>query len=383
VANRLLLSASDPEEDRYPLEVGFCEQCTLVQLTHDLPREAIFDDDYPYFSSFSDSLRQHSEAHAIALIAERKLGPESLVVEVASNDGYLLRAFRDRGIPVLGIEPTAGPAAAAREVGIETLQEFFGADLARKLVADGVRADVVIANNVMAHVPELNDFVEGLATIVKDDGIVSVENPNVWDLVEHVEFDTIYHEHYCYFSTLAVDALMQRNGLTLFDVERFSDLHGGTLRWRMTKGVDRGARAEQRIASEREAGLASFDFYANFADDVAALQSDLRVLLATLKGQGKSIAGYGAAAKGATLLNSSGIDVSTVDFIADRNLHKQGKLTPGGRIPILDPEELMLRKPDYVVLLAWNMRKEILAQQEEYRAAGGQFIIPVPQVEIV
>lgn len=383
IANRLPAIDNVDIEEIYPLEVGVCEACALVQVMHDLPREAIFDDDYPYFSSFSDSLRRHSEAHAESLIAERGLDADSLVVEVASNDGYLLRAFRDRGIPVLGIEPTAGPAAAARAEGIETLQEFFGTALAEELVNNGIRADVVIANNVMAHVPDLNDFVRGLATIVKPDGIVSVENPNVWDLVEHVEFDTIYHEHYCYFSTLAVEALMSRHGLTLFDVQRFEDLHGGTLRWRMAKGVVPGPAAVDRLASERAAGLDKYAFFADFARVVSELQESLRNLLGELKSQGARIAAYGAAAKGATLLNSTGIDVSTIDFVADRNDHKQNKLMAGGKIPIVAPEELLKQRPDYVLLLAWNMRKEILAQQEDFRRGGGKFIIPVPAPEIV
>jgi SAM-dependent methyltransferase len=383
IANRLLPLSGVEHEDSYPLEVGLCEICALVQVMHDLPRDALFDDDYPYFSSFSDSLRVHSEAHAEELIAERGLGPDSLVVEVASNDGYLLRAFRNRGIPVLGIEPTAGPAAAARKEGIETIQEFFGTELANQLVAKGIQADVVIANNVMAHVPDLNDFVGGLAAIVKPDGIVSVENPNVWDLIEHSEFDTIYHEHYCYFSTLAVDNLMTRHGLTLFDVFRFEDLHGGTLRWRMGKGVAPGPRAVARLDAEREAGLDKFAFYADFAGTVNELQRELLELLHDLKGRGASIAAYGAAAKGATLLNSTGIDVSTIDFVADRNDHKQNMLMPGARIPILPPEQLLQQRPDYVLILAWNMRREIMAQQTEFRDGGGKFIIPVPKPHVV
>jgi len=385
VANRLLagLGADAGEEQQFPLEIGLCEACALVQVTYDLPREAIFDDDYPYFSSFSDSLRAHSQAHAERLIAERGLTSESLVVEVASNDGYLLRFFHEAGIPVLGIEPTAGPAAAAREKGVETRQEFFGLALAEQLVAQGLRADVIIANNVMAHVPDLNDFVAGLAALVKDDGIVSVENPNIWDLVEHNEFDTIYHEHYCYFSTLAVDALMSRHGLTLFDVERFPELHGGTLRWRMGRGAAPQTSAIERLAAEREAGLDRFAFYADFAREVRAVQDSLRELLSDLKSQGASIAAYGAAAKGATLLNSTGVDNRTLDFVADRNDHKQGKLMPGARLPIVAPDALLTQRPDYVLLLAWNMSREILAQQDDYRRAGGKFIVPVPRPQVV
>ncbi|ABW10248.1 C-methyltransferase [Parafrankia sp. EAN1pec] len=382
VANRLVKAdALDAVDPAFPLEVGFCEQCALVQLTHVLPADEIFDADYPYFSSFSDMLVRHSEKHVIDLIASRDLGPESLVVEVASNDGYLLKAFVERGIPVLGIEPTPGPAAAARKAGVPTREEFFGADLARTLVAEGLRADVIIANNVMAHVPDLNSFVEGFSILLADDGIVDVENPGVGALLAHNEFDTVYHEHFCYFSTIAVDALMRRHDLQLVGVEEFADLHGGTLRWRMQHqgAAEPTGSVKAVLDAERTAGLGTFERYGSFGDDVRVLQGELTELLRSLKAEGKSIAAYGAAAKGATLLNSTGIDHTLIDFVVDRNVHKQGKYIPGARIPILDPAVLLERQPDYLLLLAWNVKKEIMAQQEEYASRGGRFVVPVPR----
>jgi len=384
IANRLVRAdALDAVDPSFPLEVGFCETCALVQLTHVLPADQIFDEDYPYFSSFSDMLVRHAEKHVIDLIESRNLGPDSLVVEVASNDGYLLKAFIERGIPVLGIEPTPGPAAAAREVGVPTREEFFGAEVAQRLVDEGLRADVIIANNVMAHVPDLNSFVEGFSILLKDDGVVSVENPGLGAMLAHTEFDTVYHEHFCYFSTIAVEALMRRHGLALVGVTEFPELHGGTLRWRAARA---GAAStvpnesvERTLAAERAAGLDSFERFGSFGAEVNELQTQLRALLTDLKAQGKTVAAYGAAAKGATLLNSSGITNEQLDFVVDRNVHKQGKYMPGARLPIVPPETLVERQPDYLLLLAWNVRNEIMAQQAEYASRGGKFIVPVPR----
>jgi SAM-dependent methyltransferase len=387
VANRLVnegaLGSSDPS---FPLEVGFCDRCALVQLTHVLPASEIFDRDYPYFSSFSDTLVRHAEKHAINLIAACDLGPDSLVVEVASNDGYLLKAFVERGIPVLGIEPTPGPAAAARRVGVSTREEFFGADLARQLVAEGLRADVIIANNVMAHVPDLAGFVEGLSVLLADHGVLTVENPGVGALLAHTEFDTIYHEHYCYFSTISVDALVRRHGLQLVDVEEFAELHGGTLRWTMRKAgaaIPPSPACAAVFDAERKAGLGRFETYAGFGADVRVLQAELIELLRALRARGATVAAYGAAAKGATLVNSTGLGTDLIDFIVDRNTHKQGKYLPGARIPILDPAVLLERQPDYLLLLAWNLKNEIMTQQAEYARRGGKFIVPVPRPAVL
>ncbi len=386
VANRLVhADALDTPDPSFPLEVGFCDRCALVQLTHVLPANEIFGEDYPYFSSFSDMLVRHAEKHANGLIASCGLGPGSLVVEVASNDGYLLKAFVERGIGVLGIEPTPGPAAAAREVGVPTREEFFGAELARQLVDEGLRADVIIANNVMAHVPDLGGFVEGLSVLLADDGVVTVENPAVGALLAHTEFDTVYHEHYCYFSTIAVDTLVRRHGLELVDVEEFEELHGGTLRWRMRKaGVSIPSPCVAAVLeAERKAGLDSFETYASFGDDVRTLQAELTELLRTLRAGGATVAAYGAAAKGATLVNSTGLGTDMIDFVVDRNVHKQGKYLPGVRIPILDPTVLLERQPDYLLLLAWNLKNEIMTQQAEYARRGGKFIVPVPRPAVL
>ncbi|WP_157488752.1 class I SAM-dependent methyltransferase [Pseudofrankia sp. DC12] len=390
VANRLVRAdALDAVDPTFPLGVGFCERCALVQLTHVLPADEIFDQDYPYFSSFTDMLVRHSEKNAVDLIESCGLGPDSLVVEVASNDGYLLKAFVERGIPVLGIEPTPGPAAAARQVGVPTREEFFGAEVARRLVDEGLRADVIIANNVMAHVPDLNSFVEGFSILLKDDGVLSIENPGVGALLDHTEFDTIYHEHFCYFSTIAVDALLRRHGLELIGVTEFPELHGGTLRWRAAKAAAVGTSAAvdasvgRVLAAERAAGLDSYDRYAGFGAEVGELQDQLRALLTDLKAKGATIAAYGAAAKGATMVNSTGIDTRLIDFVVDRNTHKQGKYVPGARLPILPAEAVLERQPDYLLLLAWNVKNEIMTQQAEYAARGGAFIVPVPRPVII
>lgn len=365
------------------LEVGFCSGCTLVQLTHELPAAAIFDADYVYYSSFSDMLLRHSAAHVDELVSGRGLGAGSFVLEVASNDGYLLRRFVEHGVPVLGVEPTPGPAAAARAAGVPTREAFFGRDLAREIRDEHGPADVVVANNVMAHVPALNDFVAGLAHLVADDGVVRIENPGVRYLLEHNEFDTVYHEHFCYFSTLAVEVLLAHHGLVLVDVEHFPDLHGGTLRWTAAHHGAPSGRARDHLAAERALGLDGFEAYRDFGRRVERTQTALRELLVQLRAEGASVAAYGAAAKGATLLNSSGIDHTLVDFVVDRNVHKQGKLMPGARLPIVDPAELVSRRPDYVLLLAWNVRDEVMRQQATYREGGGRFIVPVPEPTVL
>jgi len=385
VANRLLRSA-DEQAPCYPLMVAFCDTCALVQLAWALPAEAIFDADYPYFSSFSDALVAHAHAHVDFLLDERRLSAGSFVVEVASNDGYLLDRVVQKGVRALGVEPTDGPAAAARERGVPTRQAFFGRDLAAELAHKHGRADVVVANNVMAHVPGLNDFVAGLATLVAPDGVITVENPSVVELVEHREFDTVYHEHYCYFSCTSVQVLMRRHGLTLFRVEEFADLHGGTLRWWMAPTANSPAieqSVRDQLERERSLGVDRPDYYASFGADVAGVQNRLRSLLASLKAQGRSVAAYGAAAKGATLLNSTGIDSSTLDFVVDRNTAKQGRWIPGACLPILPVEALLERRPDDVLLLAWNFATEIVRQQDAYRSAGGRFVVPVPEPRVL
>ena len=383
IANALVEPGTVSADPRYPLAVVLCQGCSLVQLERALPAGAIFDSDYPYYSSYSDALCRHARSHVEQLVTQRGLGPDSFAVEVASNDGYLLRHFVDAGVGALGIDPSPGPAAAAIAAGVPTRVEFFGACAASAIVAQHGRADVVIANNVMAHVPDLDDFVSGLATLLADDGILTIENPSVADLVEHCEFDTIYHEHYSYFSCSSVDALMRRHGLHLNDVEYFPDLHGGTLRWYVAHHRERTQRCQERLDRERADGVTSPAFYRSFAARVRQTQSELRRLLDELHESGARVAAYGAAAKGATLLNSSGVGADRVAYVVDRNEHKQGRAMPGCRIPIAPVERLQLDPPDYLLLLAWNFADEIMAQQAAYRAGGGRFIIPVPSPRIV
>ncbi|WP_051062278.1 class I SAM-dependent methyltransferase [Ilumatobacter nonamiensis] len=376
IANALL--DADIPSATYPLGISFCKECALVQLGYALPAEVIFDSEYPYYSSFSDALCTHAAAHVASLLEERSLDSSSLAVEVASNDGYLLRNFVEAGVPVLGIDPSPGPARSAEEIGVPTLVDFFGLNVARRVRSEHGPADVIVANNVMAHVPDLNDLVSGFAALLADDGVLTVENPWVRDLVEHVEFDTIYHEHFCYFSCSSVETLMRRHGLHLNDVEYFPQLHGGTLRWSIGHREERTERCREFLAGELSDGLTTHQYYAEFADRVAACQRQLRTLIADLRDQGRTVAAYGAAAKGATLLNSTGLGADDIAFVVDRNVHKQGKLMPGCNLPIRPVEALLDEKPDDLLLLAWNFASEIVAQQSEFAARGGRFYVPVP-----
>jgi SAM-dependent methyltransferase len=374
--------ASEPE-DRFPLEVAFCETCALVQVPEEVPPEKLFVENYHYFSSFSDVVIDHARRHAGQLIGSRGLGSRSLVVEVGSNDGYMLKHFAARGTSVLGVDPSPGPAAAAAASGIPTVTEFFGRALATKLREEGLGADVIIANNVMAHVPDLNGFVEGLRILIADDGVITVENPYVRDLIEGSEFDTIYHEHLCYFSCTSLDALVRRHGLFLNHVEYFPDLHGGTLRWWIAPTEDVSDTCLDYLRDERLTGMDTFDYYRDFAKRVERIREDLLALLRRLRDEGRSVAAYGAAAKGSTLLNYVGIGRDLVDFVVDRNVHKQGKRMPGVGLPIRPTEALLEEQPDYLLLLAWNFRNEIAQQQSEYLLRGGRFIVPVPSPTIL
>jgi SAM-dependent methyltransferase len=369
-------------EPRYPLDVAFCSNCSLVQILETVPPEELFDPDYPYFSSFTDTLLKHSEANVKERVAGRKLGADSLVVELASNDGYLLQYYKVAGVPVLGIDPAPGPVKAAREKGIETLQEFFGNEFAKKLVAEGRRADVIHANNVLAHVADTNGFVAGIATLLKDDGVAVIECPYVKDLIEHGEFDTIYHEHLCYFSVTALRALFARHGLYVTRVAPLS-IHGGSLRVFVEKENKPEQSVQDYIESEQRLGLDRPDYYADFSKRVDQIRTELNELLQGLKDRKARIVGYGAAAKGTIMLNYVGIGQETLDFVADRNTHKQGRYIPGVRLPIAAPERLLAEQPDYVLILPWNFKEEIMAQQAEYRRRGGKFIVPVPRPTII
>jgi SAM-dependent methyltransferase len=373
--------AGQPEPE-YPLDLAFCRQCTLLQLEESVPPESLFST-YVYFSSFSDSMVRHAAEIAARLIHDRRLGAGALVIEVASNDGYLLQHYQRAGIPVLGIEPAANIAEVASGRGVPTRCEFFGRSLAEGLAAAGTRADVLHANNVLAHVPDLNGVVAGFRLVLAPHGVAVVEVPYARDMLERCEFDTIYHEHLCYFTLTALDRLFSRNELLVYDVERL-EIHGGSLRLFAghPSAVSRSERVQEVLREERT-WVGKVEYYEGFARRVGALRSSLRELLGQLKASGKRIAAYGAAAKGSTLLNYCGIDAGTIDFVVDRSPHKQGRYMPGVRIPIADPSELLASMPDYVLLLTWNFADEILQQQAEYRSRGGRFIVPVPAVRIV
>jgi len=375
------LEAAEPT---YPLDLAFCPQCSLVQITETVPPELLFRE-YLYFSSFSDTMLCHAADLTRRIAASRGLDGHSLVVEIASNDGYLLQYYQQRGIPVLGIEPARNVARVAQaERGIRTLCEFFDPALAQDLGAQGIRADIIHAHNVLAHVADLNGFVQGLGILLHDDGIAVIEVPYLKDLIDHCEFDTIYHEHLCYFSLTALSALFQRHGLDIYDVERVP-IHGGSLRlWVGHTATTRpGDRVRRLLAEEVKWDVRGEEIYQEFAQRVEGLKASLNHFLQDLKKKGRRMAAYGAAAKGSTLLNYCGIGLETLDFVVDRSTHKQGRYMPGVRLPIYPPQMLQDSRPDYVLLLTWNFAKEILSQQAEYRRAGGHFIIPIPELRII
>jgi len=385
LANSLVVDLSEGPEARYPLDLVFCATCTLVQITETVPPEELFRE-YLYFSSFSDTMLAHARELVKRFVARGQLGGTSLAVEIASNDGYLLQYYKQAGVPVLGIEPARNVARVAiEERGVPTLTEFFSLPLAVRLAAEGKRADILHANNVLAHVADLNGFVAGIREILAADGIAALEFPYVGDMIERCEFDTIYHEHLCYFSLGALTHLFARTGLKAIGVDRVP-IHGGSLLLQVAR-AESAAEPDPSVAAllaeERSRGLQSAAFYRDFARRVTALKEQLRALLGRLKAEGRTIAAYGAAAKGSTLLNTYGIGRETLDFVADRSTYKQGRFMPGVRIPIVPPDRLAQTMPDYTLLLTWNFADEILEQQSEYRRRGGKFIVPVPEVRVV
>lgn len=368
----------------YPLRARVCQQCWLVQLDDSLHSETHFHDDYAYFSSYSESWLAHARTYVSAMISRLCLDGGSRVMEIASNDGYLLQYFVQAGIPCLGIEPSANTAAAARAKGVQTRECFFSGDTAVVLAEEGWRADLLLGNNVLAHVPDLNDFVGAMPCVLKAEGVITLEFPHLLRLIADNQYDTLYHEHYSYLSLTALMAVFVRAGLRVFDVERLTT-HGGSLRLyacHESASHDRTPAVSRVLAEEVEAGLTRAETYARFSDRVRANKRDLLVFLIDAKRQGKRIAAYGAAAKGNTLLNYCGIGVDFIDFVADRNPTKQGRLLPGTRIPVVAPERILHDRPDYLLILPWNIKEEVMRQMAGIRQWGGRFVIPIPSVEV-
>ncbi len=371
-----------------PLHVFLCESCLLVQLPEAERPEEIFSD-YAYFSSYSQSWLDHCRRYCQAMTERFTLGATSQVVELASNDGYLLQYFQQAGVPVLGVEPAANVAKAAEDKGISTRVEFFGEESARQMVDEGIRADLLLGNNVLAHVPNLNDFVAGMKLLLATDGVLTMEFPHLLQLMEQGQFDTIYHEHYSYFSFHTVFKVFAHHGLVLFDVEELPT-HGGSLRiyGRHEEDVakEETPRVGELLAREEAAGLSGrdgLDAYEAFAQRVRQVKRGLWSFLLEAKRQGRSIVGYGAPAKGNTLLNYCGVRTDFLDYTVDRSPHKQGSFLPGTRIPIHDPEKIRETQPDYVLILPWNLKEEIMEQMAQIRSWGGRFVVAVPQVEVL
>jgi hypothetical protein len=374
----------DDGETFYPLHVRICRECLLVQLPVYVDPKDIFTE-YAYFSSYSTAWLAHAKAYASERVAAQQLDARHLVVELASNDGYLLQYFRERGIPVLGIEPAANVAKVAVEKGVPTLVRFFGVELARELVAKGTRADLIVGNNVLAQVPDINSFVGGIALLLKEEGLVTIEFPHLLRLIEGNQFDTIYHEHFFYFSLVAAERIFARHGLEVFDVEELWT-HGGSLRLHAAHaaaGRAPSARLEKVREDERRAGLHALSGYAGFEEKVRATKRKLLAFLIDARARGRSVAAYGAPGKGNTLLNYCGIRTDFLDYAVDRNPYKHGRFLPGTHIPVYPPERLAETRPDYILILPWNLRQEIAAQLADTKAWGAKLVVPIPELEIL
>jgi 2-polyprenyl-3-methyl-5-hydroxy-6-metoxy-1,4-benzoquinol methylase len=374
-------------EPFYPLDVYVCENCLLVQLAEFESPENIFSD-YAYFSSYSDTWLKHAKDYANQMADRFGFNAQSLVIEIASNDGYLLQYFLERGIPVLGIEPAANVAEVAKQKGIPTETVFFGKETAQRLASEGKYADLLVGNNVLAHVPNLNDFVAGLKIILKPRGIITMEFPHLMKLADNIQFDTIYHEHFSYFSFLTVEKVFGAHGLVVFDVEELPT-HGGSLRiYARHKEADSERLAVSSnitniINKEIDVGLNQIEAYQAFSEKVKAIKRSILNFLIQAKENGKTIVGYGAPAKGNTLLNYCGIKTDFLDYTVDKNPHKQGCYLPGSRIPVKSPDKIKETKPDYVLILPWNIKDEIIEQMSYIRKWGGKFVVPIPRVKIL
>ncbi len=372
-------------EPFYPLHVYVCEKCFLVQL-HEYVSPADIFTEYAYFSSYADSWVQHAKRYTEMIVDRLKLTEKSFVVELASNDGYLLQHFVAKGIPVLGIEPAANVAEAARKKNVPTLVKFFGRNTAKDLVAERGKADLVLGNNVLAQVPDINDFVDGIKLLLADHGVVTIEFPHLMKLMEENQFDTIYHEHFFYFSLMSAERIFAAHGLTLFDVEELPT-HGGSLRiyGRHTEDATQPVTERYRELMNREkaAGFDRLDTYELFGEKVKETKRKLLEFLIEAKRKGKTIAGYGAPGKGNTLLNYCGVRADFIDYTVDRNTYKQGKYLPGTHIPIFAPEKIRETRPDYVLILPWNFKDEIMAQVSHIREWGGRFVVPIPEVKVL
>ncbi|MDI3337220.1 class I SAM-dependent methyltransferase [Defluviimonas aestuarii] len=385
VANSYVpIDRADAPEPRYPLHVRVCEACWLVQVDEDVPPEKIFTKDYAYFSSFSSSWLAHARAYAEMMTNRLGLGSDSLVIEIASNDGYLLKNFVAAGIPVLGIEPSGSVAAAAEKIGVPTLVEFFGADLAKRLFDEGRRPDLICSANVLAHVPDIDDFVAGVAALLTGDAVYTVEFPHLLRLIEEVQFDTIYHEHYSYLSLLAVEGIFTKHGLRVFDVEELPT-HGGSLRvfaCRNEASHAEGQGVAKVRTDEATAHLNSAEGYQGFSERCEAVRDGLRNFLDRARADGKLVAAYGAAAKGNTLLNYCGIGPDLVSYCVDRNPAKQDTLLPGSSIPVFDVPKLTELPPDFVLILPWNLKSEIIAQLKQMGLSNTRFVTAVPSIKV-
>jgi SAM-dependent methyltransferase len=372
-------------EVHFPLRVMVCKNCFLVQLDEFARHDDIFNDQYAYFSSYSSSWLEHAQAYSKMMINRFGFDSSSQVVEIASNDGYLLQYFKTAGIPVLGVEPTANTAAAAKEKGIDSVIDFFGTRLAKQMREEGKKADLLLGNNVLAHVPDINDFVQGMNILLNNDGIITMEFPHLTKLIQYNQFDTIYHEHYSYLSLHSVKFVFEQNGLRIFDVEEIPT-HGGSLRifaCHKEAKYNREKRVDQLLTNEKQAGVLDITYYSGFQNRIDRIKLSLLEFLITQKKAGKKVMGYGAAAKGNTLLNFSGVSKDLILSVADKNPHKQNKFLPGSHIPVVSPDDIETEKPDYIIIFPWNIKEEVMKQLNYVSKWNAKFVVFIPETIIL